>query len=122
MLLGRHRIHPDVHRTARQSDRWTDRRRWKGRPSCCPTVRLSVALLASACSPVSTRPAFAPFPEAPAVVLDAPPLRVLGEVQSWLTNAGLRLDRASVEDRFAQLEKEDEINRILGELKSRKGA
>jgi phage shock protein A len=29
---------------------------------------------------------------------------------------------ASVEDRFAQLEKEDEINRILGELKSRKGA
>jgi len=29
---------------------------------------------------------------------------------------------ASVEDRFAQLEKEDEINRILGELKSRRGA
>ena len=29
---------------------------------------------------------------------------------------------ATVEDRFAQLEKEDEINRILGELKSRKGA
>jgi phage shock protein A len=29
---------------------------------------------------------------------------------------------ASVEDRFAQLEKEDEINRILKELKSKKGA
>jgi phage shock protein A len=29
---------------------------------------------------------------------------------------------ASVEDRFAQLEKEDEINRILGDLKSRRGA
>jgi phage shock protein A len=29
---------------------------------------------------------------------------------------------ASVADRFAQLEKEDEINRILGEIKSKKGA
>jgi hypothetical protein len=59
-------------------------------------------MLAAACTPVTTRPAFAPFPEAPAVVLDAPPLRVLGEVRSWLTEAGLRLDRASVEDRFVE--------------------
>ena len=59
-------------------------------------------MLAAACTPVTTRPAFAPFPEAPAVVLDAPPSRVLGEVQSWLTDAGLRLDRASVEDRFVE--------------------
>jgi phage shock protein A len=29
---------------------------------------------------------------------------------------------ATVEDRFAQLEKEDEINRILGDLKSKRGA
>ena len=29
---------------------------------------------------------------------------------------------ASVDERFAQLEKEDEINRILGEIKSRRGA
>jgi phage shock protein A len=29
---------------------------------------------------------------------------------------------ASVEDRFAQLEREDEINRILGDLKSKRGA
>jgi len=28
---------------------------------------------------------------------------------------------ATVEDRFAQLEKEDEINRILNELKSKRG-
>jgi phage shock protein A len=34
----------------------------------------------------------------------------------------LEEDGASVEARFAQLEKEDEINRILGELKSRHGA
>jgi hypothetical protein len=29
---------------------------------------------------------------------------------------------ATVDERFAQLEKEDEINRILGEIKSRRGA
>jgi phage shock protein A len=34
----------------------------------------------------------------------------------------LEEDGASVEARFAQLEKEDEINRILGEIKSRHGA
>jgi len=51
---------------------------------------------------VSLRPAFPPFPEAPAVVLDAPPPRVLGEVQAWLTDQGLKLERASVPDRFVE--------------------
>jgi phage shock protein A len=32
----------------------------------------------------------------------------------------LSSEAASVEDRFAQMEKEDEINRILGELKSKR--
>jgi phage shock protein A len=34
----------------------------------------------------------------------------------------LEASSATVEDRFAQLEKQDEINRILGELKSKRGA
>jgi phage shock protein A len=34
----------------------------------------------------------------------------------------LQADGASVEDRFAAMEKEDEINRILGELKAKRGA
>jgi phage shock protein A len=34
----------------------------------------------------------------------------------------LQVEGASVEDRFAQMEKEDEINRILNELKSKRGA
>src|SRR5712691_8236157 len=84
------------------SDGLTDRRGWKGGQSVSPTVRLSIALLVGACSPASTRPAFAPFPESPAVVLDAPPLRVLGEVQTWLNDQGLKLERACVEDRFAE--------------------
>ncbi len=89
MLPGRPRIHTRTRNTlARPSFR-------------VPRAAVPLALFA-ACSPVSTRPAFAPFPEATAVVLDAPPLRVLGEVRSWLTDAGLRLDRASVEDRFVE--------------------
>lgn len=102
MLPGRRRIPTERRRTVGQSDSRTDRREWKGGLSVSPTVRLSVALLVSACSPVTTRPPFAPFPEAPAVVLDAPPVRVLGEVQTWLTDQGLKLERASVEDRFAE--------------------
>ncbi len=78
------------------------RRGERGGQSVNPTIRLSVAFLVAACSPVSTRPSFAPFPEAPAVVLDAPPPRVLGEVQAWLTDQGLKLERASVEDRFVE--------------------
>ena len=34
----------------------------------------------------------------------------------------LSSDAASVEDRFAQMEKEDEIDRILNELKGKRGA
>jgi phage shock protein A len=34
----------------------------------------------------------------------------------------LLTESESLDDRFAKLEKEDEINRILGELKARKGA
>jgi phage shock protein A len=34
----------------------------------------------------------------------------------------LQVEGASVEDRFAAMEKEDEINRILGELKAKRGA
>jgi len=34
----------------------------------------------------------------------------------------LLADENNLEERLAQLEKEDEINRILGELKAKKGA
>ena len=71
-------------------------------PFRIPHSAFRIVLLVAACSPVSLRPPFQPFPEAPAVVLDAPPLRVLGEVQSWLTDQGLHLERASVEDRFVE--------------------
>ena len=36
--------------------------------------------------------------------------------------SSLITEEENIEDRFAKLEKEDEINRILGELKSKKGA
>ena len=96
-------MHPRTRRTrirTRNAERGT---RNEARASLfrVPPSAFPLAFLA-ACSPVSTRPAFAPFPEAPAVVLDAPPLRVLGEVQTWLTDQGLKLERASVEDRFAE--------------------
>jgi hypothetical protein len=65
-------------------------------------LRSAVLLLAAACSPVTQRPAFAPFPEAPAAVLNAPPLRVQGEVQAWLTDQGLQFEIASLQDRYLE--------------------
>jgi phage shock protein A len=41
----------------------------------------------------------------------------IGQAKSTLIT-----EEENIEDRFAQLEKEDEINRILGELKAKKGA
>jgi hypothetical protein len=96
MLPGRRRIRIRTRNAERGTRNESRASLFRVPPSAIPLAFLA------ACSPVSTRPAFAPFPEAPAVVLDAPPLRVFGEVQSWLTDAGLRLDRASVEDRFVE--------------------
>ncbi len=67
-----------------------------------PHSAFRIVVLAAACSPVSNRPNFAPFPEAVTIVVDQPPLRVLGQVQDWLMTAGLELERASVEDRFVE--------------------
>ena len=66
-----------MRRTVGRSDGRTEGWRWG--QSVSPTVRLSVGLLA-ACNPVTTRPVFMPFPEAPSVVLYARPQRVATEV------------------------------------------
>lgn len=67
-----------------------------------PTETWGALLLCLSCSPVTQRPAFSPFPEAPAAVLNAPPLRVQGEVQGWLTDEGLQFTVASLDDRYIE--------------------
>ena len=42
----------------------------------------------TACNPATTRPAFAPYPEALHAVINAPPARVTEEAQAWLTAQG----------------------------------
>jgi hypothetical protein len=60
-----------------------------------------VALLL-ACSPVTTRPAFFPFPQAPAVVIDASPARVVPEASGWLVGQGLKIEWSSPEDGYVE--------------------
>ncbi len=52
-------------------------------------MRRALLLAVTACTPVTTRPAFAPFPEALHAVINAPPARVVTEAQALLPTVQL---------------------------------
>jgi hypothetical protein len=65
-----------------------------------PSPALVVVL--AACSPVTTRPAFFPYPQALSVVLEAPPARVVPEAAGWLVSQGLKVQWSSPQDGYVE--------------------
>ena len=63
---------------------------------------LLVGLLSAACTPVTTRPDFTPYPEALHAVINAPPARVTEEAQAWLAAQGPTVQHASPIDGFVE--------------------
>ena len=59
-------------------------------------------MLLAACTTVTTRPPFAPYPEALHAVINAPPARVTAEAQAWLTAQGPTVRHASPIDGFLE--------------------
>ena len=49
-----------------------------------PAIRLSALVFIAACTPVTTRPRFEPFPEAQVLVVRGTPQRVTAEANAWL--------------------------------------
>jgi hypothetical protein len=61
-----------------------------------------VLLVAAACTPATTRPAFAPYPEALRAVLNAPPAQVTTEAQAWFAAESIRVRHVSPRDAFLE--------------------
>ena len=59
-------------------------------------------MLVTACTPVTTRPDFTPYPEALHAVINAPPARVTEEAQAWLAAQGPAVQHASPIDGFLE--------------------
>lgn len=64
--------------------------------------RSAFALLLAACTPVTTRPSFAPYPEALRAVINAPPARVTAEAQAWLAAESIAVRFVSPQDAFLE--------------------
>ena len=61
-----------------------------------------VVLLCAACNPASTRPAFAPYPEAKYAVINAPPAKVTEEAKIWLVAQGPTIAHSNLRDGFLE--------------------
>lgn len=61
-----------------------------------------LVLAVAACSPVTARPDFAPFPEAPSILVRAPFDRVTVFADRWLTAQGIPLLRSSPRDGYLE--------------------
>ncbi len=56
----------------------------------------------AACSPVTTRPAFQPLPEALVATLNAPPARIAAAAAEWLAGEGLGVVQTSPRDGYVE--------------------
>ncbi|MGH7673600.1 MAG: hypothetical protein ACREMC_11940, partial [Gemmatimonadales bacterium] len=56
----------------------------------------------AACTPATTRPGFAPYPEALRAVINAPPARVTAEAQTWLAAESIAVRHVSAQDAFLE--------------------
>ena len=89
---------------------WSVRRRagarratWADRvKSAIRNHQSAIVLVLAACSPVTTRPPFLPYPQALVTVLDAPPNRVVPEALGWLTSQGLQAQWSSPQDGYVE--------------------
>jgi len=63
---------------------------------------LALALLAGACNPASSRPAFAPYPEDQSVLLTGSVAAVTAQVGNWMAAQGIHTEWASTEDGYVE--------------------
>jgi hypothetical protein len=61
-----------------------------------------IVVLCAACNPATTRPSFAPYPEALHAVINARPAQVTEEAKTWLTAQGATVGHASPIDGFLE--------------------
>jgi len=61
-----------------------------------------VVALCAACNPATTRPSFAPYPEALHAVINARPAQVTEEAKAWLAAQGATVQHASPLDGFLE--------------------
>jgi len=61
-----------------------------------------MVVLCAACTPATTRPSFAPYPEALHAVINARPARVTEEAKTWLVAQGAAVEHASPLDAFLE--------------------
>jgi len=81
-------------------------------------VALSLAFLA-ACTPVTTRPSFAPYPEALHAVINVPPAQVTQEAGAWLTAQGTAVALASPVDGFLETRWQEVTDSTAGQMTAR---
>ncbi len=61
-----------------------------------------LALSLAACDPRTTRPLYAPYPQAATVILDAPAARVIPEIAAWAAAESLRVAVSSPRDAYLE--------------------
>jgi hypothetical protein len=82
-------------------DRWNgEAARWAVR-SIVPSFHVCLVFLA-ACTPTTTRPAFAPVPESLHAIINAPPDQVTTEAKAWLAAHGPTVQHANTRDAFLE--------------------
>jgi hypothetical protein len=61
-----------------------------------------VALLLAACTPITSRPAFLPYPQALVAIVDASAPQIVPETMGWLASQGLRVEWSSPQDGYVE--------------------
>lgn len=64
--------------------------------------RAALVVALCACTPTTTRPAFAPFPESLHAIINAPPAQVTEEAKAWLTAHGPVIQHVNARDAFLE--------------------
>src|SRR5947208_13109731 len=71
-------------------------------PFRIPHSAFRICLLLAACTPLTTRPDFFPYPEAPILILDARPERVTRELATLVPAESLRIERMNARDGYLE--------------------
>jgi hypothetical protein len=59
-------------------------------------------VLLAACTPITSRPAFLPYPQALVAIVDASAPRIVPEAMGWLASQGLRVEWSSPQDGYVE--------------------
>lgn len=71
-------------------------------PFRIPNSAFPILVFVAACNPATTRPSFAPYPEALHAIINARPARVTEEAKTWLAAQGAPVEHASELDGFLE--------------------